>query len=99
MSEKILVTGGCGFVGSHLAINLKTKYPSYEVVAMDNLKRRGSELNIPRLKDNGFMDRVDCMILSTDNYIQQIANEMGIKERKLIYENNKFKNEIKNKLK
>jgi CDP-paratose 2-epimerase len=53
MSEKILVTGGCGFVGSHLAINLKTKYPSYEVVAMDNLKRRGSELNIPRLKDNG----------------------------------------------
>jgi tRNA uridine 5-carbamoylmethylation protein Kti12 len=29
------------------------------------------------LKDNGFMDRIDCMILSTDNYIQQIANEMG----------------------
>lgn len=50
---KILITGGCGFVGSSIAISIKKKYPSYEVVALDNLKRRGSELNIPRLKANG----------------------------------------------
>jgi len=49
----ILITGGCGFVGSHLAIALKTKYPGYTVIALDNLKRRGSELNIPRLKEAG----------------------------------------------
>ncbi len=43
---KILVAGGAGFVGSTLCIQLKTKYPSYQIIAFDNLKRRGSELNL-----------------------------------------------------
>ena len=51
--RKILVTGGCGFVGSNLCLKLKQKYPTYELIAFDNLKRRGSELNIGRLKSKG----------------------------------------------
>jgi len=47
----ILITGGCGFVGSSLAILLKKKYPDYSITCFDNLKRRGSELNITRLRD------------------------------------------------
>jgi CDP-paratose 2-epimerase len=49
----VLVTGGAGFVGSTLAVMLKTDVPSARVVALDNLKRRGSELNLPRLKQAG----------------------------------------------
>lgn len=49
----ILITGGCGFIGSNLALLIKEKYPAYEVVCLDNLKRRGSELNLPRLKEAG----------------------------------------------
>lgn len=49
----LLVTGGAGFVGSNLAIEFKKSHADSRVVALDNLKRRGSELNIPRLKDNG----------------------------------------------
>ncbi len=48
-----LVTGGAGFVGSSLAIRLKTKYPNSKVISLDNLRRRGSELNLPRLKRHG----------------------------------------------
>lgn len=44
--SKIVVTGGAGFVGSTLCIQLKEKYPNYTIVAFDNLKRRGSELNL-----------------------------------------------------
>lgn len=50
---KIIISGGAGFVGSNLAIAFKTKYPNYEVLCLDNLKRRGSELNLSRLKHFG----------------------------------------------
>ncbi|MFP5041429.1 NAD-dependent epimerase/dehydratase family protein [Parasediminibacterium sp. JCM 36343] len=50
---RILITGGCGFVGSNLAMLFKTRYPSYEIVCFDNLNRRGSELNLRRLLENG----------------------------------------------
>lgn len=51
--KNILITGGAGFVGSNLALKLKEKYPETEISALDNLKRRGSELNLPRLKAAG----------------------------------------------
>ena len=49
----ILITGGCGFVGSNIALNIKKTHPSFSVIAVDNLKRRGSELNINRLLSVG----------------------------------------------
>jgi CDP-paratose 2-epimerase len=49
----ILITGGAGFVGSNLAIHLAGRHPEWEVVALDNLHRPGSELNPPRLEAAG----------------------------------------------
>jgi len=51
--KTILVTGGAGFVGSHLAIGMKTRYGGARVIAFDNLRRRGSELALERLRDAG----------------------------------------------
>lgn len=48
-----LVTGGAGFIGANLSISLKLKHPAAQIYAMDNLKRRGSELNLDRLKRHG----------------------------------------------
>ena len=48
---RILITGGCGFVGAHLALHMRER--GHHVVAMDNLVRRGSERNILRLKRHG----------------------------------------------
>jgi nucleoside-diphosphate-sugar epimerase len=47
--EKILVTGGAGFIGSHLCEELLKK--DYQVVCLDNLIT-GSEENIKALKNN-----------------------------------------------
>jgi CDP-paratose 2-epimerase len=48
---RVLVTGGAGFIGSTTAIAVRRRFPSSEITAMDNLYRRGSELNLPRLKE------------------------------------------------
>lgn len=46
---KILITGGCGFVGTNLALYLK----NYHMVeSMDNLSRKGSRFNLNLLKRN-----------------------------------------------
>jgi CDP-paratose 2-epimerase len=50
---RILVTGGAGFVGSHLALFFKREEPGSTVIALDNLKRRGSELALKRLASGG----------------------------------------------
>lgn len=75
--KRYLITGGAGFVGSNLAICLKQNEESVHVIALDNLKRRGSELNIPRLRKYGVdfvhgdirnkedlqaVDKIDCII-------------------------------------
>lgn len=50
--NKILIPGGAGFVGSSLAIGLKQRYPRWQIMCLDNLKRRGSELNLKRFKEH-----------------------------------------------
>jgi CDP-paratose 2-epimerase len=51
--NRLCITGGAGFVGSNLAVSLATRHPDWEVVAFDNLYRRGSALNLPRLEAAG----------------------------------------------
>src|SRR5579864_8206114 len=48
--KKILITGGAGFVGASLAVAFKQAFADVAVFVFDNLKRRGSELNLSRLK-------------------------------------------------
>jgi len=52
---KILITGGAGFVGSNLAIKLKEAHPIYDISVLDNLVRRGPELNLSRFRKLGIV--------------------------------------------
>jgi CDP-paratose 2-epimerase len=47
---RILITGGAGFIGSNIAIALKRDLPDLRVCVFDNLRRRGSELALDRLR-------------------------------------------------
>lgn len=51
--SRILITGGAGFIGSNLAMHLRAQIPGAEIVCMDNLFRKGAELNVPRLEAAG----------------------------------------------
>ena len=50
---RVLITGGAGFIGASVCLGLAQAHPDWQITALDNLKRRGCELNLPRLRAAG----------------------------------------------
>ena len=48
MKKNILITGGAGFIGSHVVRLFVNKYPEYEIYNLDALTYAG---NLENLKD------------------------------------------------
>lgn len=48
MEKRILITGGAGFIGSHVVRLFATRYPEYQIVNMDSLTYAG---NLENLRD------------------------------------------------
>ena len=44
--QRVLVTGGAGFIGSHVATRLATRYPQMRVVVLDKLDYCASPRNL-----------------------------------------------------
>jgi len=77
MKRNILVTGGAGFIGSHLVRLLVNKYPEYHIINMDVLTYAG---NLENLKDIEHMENytfVKCDICDLKK-VKTIFNEYNI---------------------
>ena len=51
MDHTILITGGAGFIGSHLTRLFVIKYPEYKIVNLDNLTYAGNLENLKDIED------------------------------------------------
>jgi CDP-paratose 2-epimerase len=85
LPSRILVTGGAGFVGANLCLALAQRSPGSEVIALDSLKRRGSELNLARLRKAGVTfvhgdvrERADLMGLEPVEAIVECSAEPSV---------------------
>ena len=50
--QKLMVTGGAGFIGSNFARMILEKYPDYHVLVYDKLTYAGNPENLHDLNDN-----------------------------------------------
>ncbi len=48
IDKKILITGGAGFIGSHVVRLFVNKYPNYQIINLDKLTYAG---NLENLRD------------------------------------------------
>ena len=49
--NRLIVTGGCGFIGSNFIRYMFNKYPGLKVINVDKLTYSGNENNLLDLKD------------------------------------------------
>ena len=52
MKRNILITGGAGFIGSHVVRLFVTKYPDYQIVNLDKLTYAGNLANLQDIEDS-----------------------------------------------
>ena len=72
--KSILVTGGAGFIGSHLVRLLVNKYPEYHIINMDVLTYAGNLDNLKDIQGKENYTFVKCDICDIENVKQVFVN-------------------------
>ncbi len=54
----IIVTGGCGFIGSAICLYLKNKYKNINILSIDNLAKKYSKYNQKILRNNKIFNKI-----------------------------------------
>ncbi len=66
LAKTILITGGAGFIGSHVVRLFVNKYPSYQIINLDKLTYAGNLENLKDIerKPNYFFEKGDVLDLN-----------------------------------
>ncbi len=71
-NRTIIITGGAGFIGSHVVRLFVTNYPDYKIINLDALTYAG---NLENLKD----------IEASDNYVFEKVNLLDVAELERVF--------------
>lgn len=74
MRKTILITGGAGFIGSHVVRLFVNKYPDYNIVNLDKLTYAGNLANLKDVEDKPNYEFVKGDIVDS-NFIQKLFEE------------------------
>ena len=66
MKKTILITGGAGFIGSHVVRLFVNKYPEYQIVNLDKLTYAGNLANLKDLEDKSNYEFVKADIVDSE---------------------------------
>ena len=77
MKHNILVTGGAGFIGSHLVRLLVNKYPNYHIVNMDFLNYAGNLENLKDIENKDNYSFLKCDICDLEK-VKQVFEDYQI---------------------
>ena len=72
--KKILITGGAGFIGSHLVRLMVNKYPDYQIINLDKLTYAGNLENLTDVEDKSNYTFVRGCITDVD-FIDQLFGD------------------------
>ncbi|NOU59220.1 dTDP-glucose 4,6-dehydratase [Marinifilum caeruleilacunae] len=76
-NRNILITGGAGFIGSHLVRLLVNKYPNYRMINMDVLTYAGNLANLKDVEEKENYEFVKCDICDFER-VQKIFQDYQI---------------------
>jgi len=76
--EKILITGGAGFIGSHVVRLFVNKYPHYQIFNLDNLTYAGNLANLTDIEKASNYTFVKGDITDA-NFLNQLFTEHNFK--------------------
>ena len=75
MKRNIVITGGAGFIGSHVVRLFVNKYPDYKIINVDNLTYAGNLANLKDIEDRPNYKFVKMDICDFESFYQLMQDE------------------------
>ena len=75
MKRTIVITGGAGFIGSHVVRLFVNKYPEYHIINLDKLTYAGNLANLKDIEDKPNYEFVKMDICDFDAFYQLMQDK------------------------